>query len=609
MTSINYKLFIYLLLFILLPVYGLSQFNYSIQSIHYQNLNATSLYLGEEDVFGNKFLLFSHPGQLNFPNDTIISDNVPYASVSFLKVDPIGNLLWFYNHQGLAFYNDIIKTNESISLLGRFDDFLSWGNDTIFEENDQGFSDFQYFLVNFSYSGNFKNLNALPKAINEIFDIAVDGNDILITGLFDNFLVYGQDSLIEDSISNVSNYSDAFICRLDSFGNIIDGVNLGSSASEVYAGMDFNPFSKKLLYSGYYFQAPNINPNLSINSLAYILLDSGLNLISSRNFSAPLGVPISSFNYGSKGAPLNFEFNDSIENLFPANNSYSGPQHLGYYKYPNGIMSPTTSGVAFGGSQVSRMGQQFLVDGEVISDLWIHPNGIALNNSDFNNSLFSISIIDMDSLKLTSNVSTNVRFELNSYNVGSQLVSKKITDSLSVIDTISIINNPQQQQYLIANIINCQYFKFESTISKDNDSIGINNENLNVQWYRNNQLIPGANSNKIKLIGSGNYHAELSNYYGCVDYSDTISVVSGINEEEYNSLKVYPNPASSQINFEFSERAEGIIQIFDIRGVKIRSIKIDSKSELLDVSSWNEGVYIYRIENERGVVNGKLLVN
>ena len=161
----------------------------------------------------------------------------------------------------------------------------------------------------------------------------------------------------------------------------------------------------------------------------------------------------------------------------------------------------------------------------------------------------------------------------------------------------------------MVNIVNCHLFEANGILSSQFDSLYLTPSPLNIQWYRNSQLIPGANSNKIKLIGSGNYHAELSNYYGCVDYSDTISVVSGINEEEYNSLKVYPNPGRDQINFEFTERVEGVFKVYDIRGVLIDSFEIDSNSKVLDVASWNEGVYIYRIENERGEMNGKIIVN
>ncbi len=84
---------------------------------------------------------------------------------------------------------------------------------------------------------------------------------------------------------------------------------------------------------------------------------------------------------------------------------------------------------------------------------------------------------------------------------------------------------------------------FNSNILHSDASVGN-------QWYNQNGIINGANSQDYTPIISGNYYCIVS-LTGCdSDNSNTINVnISSVLEEE-NIIKIYPNPFSEKITFE-----------------------------------------------------------
>lgn len=69
-----------------------------------------------------------------------------------------------------------------------------------------------------------------------------------------------------------------------------------------------------------------------------------------------------------------------------------------------------------------------------------------------------------------------------------------------------------------------------------------------------------------------------------------------ITEHIINPLVVYPNPAKDLITVELPANSQGVLQIFDSKGVMVSELKndiISSHQEIkLDVSSWADGIYI-----------------
>jgi hypothetical protein len=69
--------------------------------------------------------------------------------------------------------------------------------------------------------------------------------------------------------------------------------------------------------------------------------------------------------------------------------------------------------------------------------------------------------------------------------------------------------------------------------------------------------------------------------------------------------RFYPNPAVSQITFDFDQAADknNSFQVFNFIGKKVYESQNVSAKTVIDVTDYYRGVYIFRLEDK----NGKLL--
>lgn len=77
------------------------------------------------------------------------------------------------------------------------------------------------------------------------------------------------------------------------------------------------------------------------------------------------------------------------------------------------------------------------------------------------------------------------------------------------------------------------------------------------------------------------------------------------------SLSVFPNPASNLVNFSTENGAAYKVAVFDITGKTVATELFEDGKTKLNVSSWNNGIYLYTvIGNNNQVLNtGKFNVN
>ena len=79
------------------------------------------------------------------------------------------------------------------------------------------------------------------------------------------------------------------------------------------------------------------------------------------------------------------------------------------------------------------------------------------------------------------------------------------------------------------------------------------------------------------------------------------------------TVKFYPNPASSYINFEFSAHYDDSysLTIYNFIGKKIDDIKITEQKITVSLTDYYRGVYIYQLRDKQGniVESGKFQVS
>ena len=73
-------------------------------------------------------------------------------------------------------------------------------------------------------------------------------------------------------------------------------------------------------------------------------------------------------------------------------------------------------------------------------------------------------------------------------------------------------------------------------------------------------------------------------------------------------LRAYPNPASSKLHFNVSDRMVGhTIRVINVLGSEVMNYELVSTRDAMDVSPLQTGVYLYRVmdKNDKIVLTGK----
>lgn len=105
--------------------------------------------------------------------------------------------------------------------------------------------------------------------------------------------------------------------------------------------------------------------------------------------------------------------------------------------------------------------------------------------------------------------------------------------------------------------------------------------------------------------GSGNIGLGLAVWYSPDGTNATFNSFSAAIYNLFNSIseaakaaatvKVYPNPAVSILNIDLDYEKEKIINIFDITGKVVQTLRSSANRTDIDVSMFNKGMYLYEI--------------
>ena len=82
----------------------------------------------------------------------------------------------------------------------------------------------------------------------------------------------------------------------------------------------------------------------------------------------------------------------------------------------------------------------------------------------------------------------------------------------------------------------------------------------------------------------------------------------GLNELSDSNIKLYPNPAANAVIFESDEEMESL-EFFALNGVKVKTHQSNAVKTKVDVSAFENGIYIVKIHSKFGTLNKRLVVN
>lgn len=86
---------------------------------------------------------------------------------------------------------------------------------------------------------------------------------------------------------------------------------------------------------------------------------------------------------------------------------------------------------------------------------------------------------------------------------------------------------------------------------------------------------------------------------------DSSNLVNDIDID--NTCNVFPNPAKDRLKV-ISQFKVKDIEIYNISGIKLKTIPINDYEKYIDISDLIQGTYIIKINTPRGIATKKLLV-
>ena len=87
---------------------------------------------------------------------------------------------------------------------------------------------------------------------------------------------------------------------------------------------------------------------------------------------------------------------------------------------------------------------------------------------------------------------------------------------------------------------------------------------------------------------------------------------TGIYEEYISSklVKCYPNPTTEYINIELeSDIQNSLLELYDVSGNRIYTQELNSLNTIIDVKSYSNGAYSYRVIKDHKIYSGHFIVN
>ncbi len=105
-------------------------------------------------------------------------------------------------------------------------------------------------------------------------------------------------------------------------------------------------------------------------------------------------------------------------------------------------------------------------------------------------------------------------------------------------------------------------------------------------------------SHTFTVVGSNDYYCGV---HGAASMSGTITVEPALGVDEYSisDFTISPNPAKDHMNIELPRGLENArVQVFDVLGNILVNQTISGFAARMNVSNWNNGIYMVRLSSD-----------
>ena len=118
-----------------------------------------------------------------------------------------------------------------------------------------------------------------------------------------------------------------------------------------------------------------------------------------------------------------------------------------------------------------------------------------------------------------------------------------------------------------------------------------------IQWYFNNDTIPGAVNDTLAVSDPGNYYLVVTSDSGCSTVSDTLNLtILEIEYPGFPGMTVYPNPAGNFLKIKSRLIGPAWIRITRTDGTSCYTGNLNlTGNDLIDLSGLSPGYYILTV--------------
>ncbi|MFV0502233.1 MAG: T9SS type A sorting domain-containing protein [Bacteroidales bacterium] len=194
----------------------------------------------------------------------------------------------------------------------------------------------------------------------------------------------------------------------------------------------------------------------------------------------------------------------------------------------------------------------------------------------------------------------NIMFYDFSLTVGDKInsISDGLQFKVSKIDTININGTMRKKFYIVGSVEG----------SPDTDVIGTWIEGIGNEKGLLYDMLRMLTGYKYSYLRCYEHNGELQ--YMANDITNCGNPFVGLDDISLddNSITIYPNPTNSEVNIS-SENIINSIEIYNSLGQRVYYSVVNSMEKVIDISSFENGVYILGVNTENGVIRKKIIKN
>ncbi len=193
-------------------------------------------------------------------------------------------------------------------------------------------------------------------------------------------------------------------------------------------------------------------------------------------------------------------------------------------------------------------------------------------------------------------------------------VEFEVDGGLDGVKIFTIVSNTCGKDTSLANL---SVMVVDTAVSVQNGIISANIADEEYQWVNmdTKSIIDGETNRAYSPTKTGTYAVVIKQYFGkgryCTDtsgYRYVEVVATGLENSIVSNFSIYPNPATDNVTISLTESVSGTVSIVDLHGNVVATKSISGNTSNISTSELASGVYVVKINSDKGSAVKQLVI-